>query len=544
MLVSYFSPLAPAAVLLLGAFILSFILPGLPPTWRMQRRVQVWGAPLLVGLAGLAMLGTRLTFGPAAAGEGMQMLSGWNFSTAESAAMLAVQANGHSLAFLLLTLLLLLATTLAFPLTLTGAAIPPSDRRHNVKSRTFPAGWLALGAAASVLFVSANRLTTAYAVLIFDGLAAIYWLRRGQTDLGVARLFLGILTAAGLALVSTEAAAGNWLFGLALWLRLGLYPFIETGNLTRRQAADDALIIVALSLAAGLYLTKIGLDEPLPLLLRGLIGVTMLVSGLLAWLAERQDELLLRLVATLVLFSLLGEPPAGEILTALAVGLILSLAALWLTPRLGQPRLSQGAWSWPYLPAAGATLTLIGLPWLLTWPAQAAVYQSLFERGQAGLGGLAILSQALALSGLVHYWRLVWQGAGQNGRRAVASVVIMVPFLIPGLAPFILATLIKTELPSGNFEQPAGVFLAVAAVIAAAAGLAYYRARLLNWLNVSPAEAAAWLSLNRLRARWEEPLLRISKFVLRLEVLLEGQHYVGWALFTALVGILIIFLGR
>ena len=64
MLVSYFSPLAPAAVLLLGAFILSVVVPWLPKQWRTQRRVQLWGAPVLVGLAGLTLLGTRLTFGP------------------------------------------------------------------------------------------------------------------------------------------------------------------------------------------------------------------------------------------------------------------------------------------------------------------------------------------------------------------------------------------------------------------------------------------------------------------------------------------------
>jgi len=235
---------------------------------------------------------------------------------------------------------------------------------------------------------------------------------------------------------------------------------------------------------------------------------------------------------------------SAALATAFTVGLLLSLAALWLTPRLGRPHLSERAWSWPYLPAAGATLTLIGLPWCLGWPARTAVYGSLFFSENLVLIALTILAEALALSGLGRYWRLVWQGVRENGQQAVASVIIMVPFLIPGLAPLILATITGTDLGASNFELPGSVLLTVVLVIAGAAGLAYYRSHLIDRLNLSPALPGGRLNLAWLRTPWEKPLLDIGKFALRVEVFLEGQHYMGWALFTALVGVLIIFLGR
>lgn len=545
MFAGYFSPLAPAAILLLGAFVLSNIFPRLPRRWQTRRNVQYFGAPALVGLAGLSLLGTRLTFSADASGAGQQLVSGWNFSSAESAATLSVRADGLGLAFLSLTFLILLAVMLAYPLSLSGpesgrmSDVPPDSVKRWVRM----SGWLAMGAAACLLFVAANGLTIGYAVFIFDLLAAIYWLRRGETGFSVARLFLGVFTASGLVLIIINATAGILLFGLALWLRLGFYPFFETSRLTR-WPDDGPLAYAALSLAVGLFLAIRGAAGSLPMLILWLTAFTMLLSGLLAWLAEQRAELLLRMVTTVGLSSLLGRSLAEEIMMAFALGLILSLAALWVTPGLGKPRLSEGAWSWPYLPALGATLTLIGLPWLLTWPVRSAVYQSLFQSEYVLLAMLSITAEALALSGLVRYWMLVWQVARQDERHAVAGVVIMVPFLIPGLAPFILATITKADIPTADFEQPWVVLLAFAGVITGAVSLGYYRSKIIGRIYTSHVALRDWVSLTWLRSRWEKRLMHVAKFTLRIEVFLEGQHYVGWALFTALVGILIVLLGR
>ena len=91
----------------------------------------------------------------------------------------------------------------------------------------------------------------------------------------------------------------------------------------------------------------------------------MLLNGLLAWLSDEHSEPLVRLLLVGTALMLLVVPLDQGATTAYSVGLILSVVVLWITPRLGQPRLSEGAWSWPYLPAVAATLTLIGLPFTL-----------------------------------------------------------------------------------------------------------------------------------------------------------------------------------
>jgi hypothetical protein len=354
---------------------------------------------------------------------------------------------------------------------------------------------------------------------------------------------LGLFTAAGLALLAVNAAAGVWWLGLALWLRLGLYPFLEITHLTG-WSDDSNLVYVVISLGIGFYLVIRSVMGGLPLPLLWLAVFLMLLNGAITWLAEEREELLFRLTATAALLILLNAAISPSLATAFTVGLLLSLAALWLTPRLGRPHLSERAWSWPYLPAAGATLTLIGLPWSLGWPARTAVYGALFLSENLGLIVLAVLAEALALSGLGRYWRLVGQGIRENGQQAVASVIIMVPFLIPGLAPLILTAITRMDLDASIFELPGGVLLTMAVVIAGAAGLAFYRSQILDWLTLSPTLLMDRLKLTWLQTSWETAWQVIGKFVLRVEVFLEGQHYMGWALLTALVGVLIIFLGR
>jgi hypothetical protein len=533
MLAGYFSPLAPAAGLLLGAFILSVILPRLPMLWQTRPELHPYRAPILVGLAILALLGARLTLGEDTTGEGLEMLSGWNFSTADSAAALTVRVDSLSLVFLSLTLLILLAVTLA------GSG--PSGVGGATKAVESRAGWLVLGASAALLFVAGNGLTIGYALFIFEILTALYWLRQRQTDLSVARLFLAILTASGLALLTIDGAPGALLLGLALWLRLGLYPFIEAAVRTR-QNDEGWLIYLALTLAVSFYLVIRAPVAPVPGLVRWLVVLTMLLNGLLTWLAEARPSFLTRLVLTAALPILLVGTLADGIGAAYAAGLILSLGALWMTPRLGQPRLTERAWPWPYLPAAGATLTLLGLPLWLGWPVRSEIYQTLFRSESLPLVLAVILAEALGLSSLYRYWLLLWTGADRDGRRAAAATIMMVPFLLPGLATFILGLMTQSDIPLADLAQPFGVFVTSVLVVAGAIGFGHYRAELLRYLRISPAALTELLSLRWFLSGGTETLQRASKATLRLRVFLEGQHYIGWALFTALVGALIIFL--
>jgi len=534
-----FSPLAPAAVLLLGAFILPLVALQLASRWRAQSELRHWSAPVVVGLAAVALAGVRLTFGADAAGEGLELLSGWNFSSADTVAALTIRADALSLPFLLLTILILLAVTLATPLILPA----PPKREENVSDLAI---WLVLGAGACFLFVSANGLTLVYAVLGFDVLTMFYWLQRGHRELSIARIFLGLFTIAGLMLASLGPTPGAgpgalWL-GLALWLRLGLYPFIET-NVHGRWQDYGTLAYLALSLVIGVYLAMRVLVQPQTGLMPWLFGLFMLLNGLLAWLSDEQPDLLARLLLVGTAFLVLVAPLDQGATTAYSVGLMLSIVVLWITPHLGRPRLTEGAWSWPYLPAVAATLTLIGLPFSLGWLARTTLYHALLLRDNIPLLFLVILSESLALSGLVRYWLLLWQGDEQSERRSMVGIVVMVPFLIPGLAPLILATLTRTNLPPANFQQEAAIVGALVVTILGGFGLGYFRPTLTSRLKIAPFLLADFARLGWLLPWWAAWLNWLGRFILRIRVILEGRHYMGWALFTALVGILIILLG-
>ena len=156
---------------------------------------------------------------------------------------------------------------------------------------------------------------------------------------------------------------------------------------------------------------------------------------------------------------------------------------------------------------------------------------------------LVVLAEALALSGLIRYWLILWQGDEHNEQHSMVGIVAMVPFLIPGLAPLILSTLTRTNLPSANFEQTPRVFVVLIVTIVAAVGLGYFRPQLITRLKISSAALAEFVKLGWLLPWWAVLLNWVGKFVLRIRVILEGQHYMGWALFTALVGVLIILLG-
>jgi hypothetical protein len=486
------------------------------------------------------LLGIRLTFGPDASGAGLELLSGWNFSPADSAATLAIRADTLSLPFLLLTLLILLAVTLATPLV-----IPTPPRREEKVSDV--AIWLALGAGTCFMFVSANGLTLVYAVLAFDVLTMFYWLQHGYRELSIARIFLGLFTVAGLMLADLSPTSGTgpgvWWLGLALWLRLGLYPFIEA-NMHTRWKDYGGLIYLGLSLTAGIYLVTRVVIEPSTGFVSLLVTILLLLNGLLGWLSEERSNQLVRVMLVETALVLLVAPLDQPVITAYTVGLILSIVVLWITPRLGPPRFSEGAWSWPYLPAVAATFTLIGLPFSLGWLARTTIYEVLFLTGNLPLLLLVVIAESLVLSGLVRYWLTLWQGDEKSERRSLVGIVAMVPFLIPGLGPLILSTLTRTELPPANFEQTPRVLAVLIVTIVGGVGLGYFRSQIIARLKISSTGLADFAGLSWLLPWWAALLDGVGKFVLRIRVILEGQHYIGWALFTALVGVLIILLGN
>jgi hypothetical protein len=533
MFADYFSPLAPVVILLLSAFVLSIITPRLPDSWQAHWLVRFVLAPGLVIVAGLVLLGTE--------SSQLQLLSGWHFGTAESGAGLTLGINSTNFPFFLLTIVVLLVTMLiSLPL-------------DNTPGR----GWsLMLGSTTILLFAAANRLTLTYTVLLVDILLAYHWLVHKQTNLAVTRLFLGFITTGAImlnaGLAGSENFAGTIFLESTLWLRLGLYPFFELQMVQKQSQNHNFLAYWSFSLAAGIYLVTQTLTTPLPEILRWLVVVTMLVNGLLCWLLPANKEehvtLLTRLVFTQALLPLFLVPSSIEILSAFALGLALSLAVLWATSQLGRGSFDKLSRFWPYAGGMAATVTLIGVPFGLTWPTWTTFYPADFS-ADAVETIMVMLAVTWAMSSLTRYWFNLWRGESSACQQpnlipAITATIAAVPFLVPGLGLFILQSIMQVDFPMPGSGEIASTLLFLTLTTLGAIGLGYSRTRLITRFNLPDATLTNTLELNWLLTWTEKLLSRAGKFILRVSVILEGQHYIGWALFTALVGSLIIILMR
>ncbi len=547
MIGAYLSPVAPAAVLLLSAFILSIVVPRLPPRWLAYPGLAYLIGPGLVAVAILTLFGIRLTFGQDSTGVAPELLSGWDFSDPETAAGLTVRADELSLPFLTLALILLLVLALWASPYRINAGQQRADSEVLDKSLNLGrlSNWFVLGAGTCFLFVAANLLTLGYAVLAFDILLVIFWLNRRHSYLAVGRLFLGILTAGAFALAEvapdTGLISGLLLLGIALWLRLGVYPFFEV---TDQPGWPDKqrLMYLGFSLAVGLYLVIRVLGQPLPELVGWLVTVTLAINGLLAWLADRRSVVVTHVILAEVLLLLLPAPLPTWVMIAYSLGLILSLIALGVTPPLGRPNPAEGAWFWPYFSALLASLTLLGIPLSLGWLPRIVIYESLLLSKSMLMILLVIMADALALSGLVRYWAITWQGARLNGWRSALGIVVAVPFLIPYLGPYVLSTITRLEPQPGDYLERAGFWVVLLAVVAAALGLGYFREPLIKRSRSSPAMLTRILHLRWLLSRLGRWLSRAGKLILRINIVIEGRHYIGWAVFAVIVGTLLILL--
>ncbi len=539
MLVNYFSPLAPAVTLLLGALILF----GISPRQFFYRRpLLVFLAPIIVGVGVLVLLTTRLTLGVDAGGIGLQILSGWDFFSAQSGATLAVRLDLLSLLFIIPISLILFAVILRRSVILwNGGDVSFSDVSTQ---QVQMAAWLILTVGAALLFVAANGLTLSYTLVIFDALTAFYWWNRRRIDFGLACLFLAFVTVTGLVLQSVGAVQGQTVFYGALWLRLGLYPLWGWRN-NEGDSQTDYFIYLLFSVAAGIYLLFRTTAPAVPAALFWLILFTMVVAGIWGWLTATRQRWLISIIVVEGLALLLVHTLNPQIATAYMIGGLLSVTALWHIPGLGKPNFSERAWLWPYLPALGATVTLLGLPQTLVGPVRSAMYSALTGSANVALLLTIALSEALVLSGLVGFWREIWheKDTPRLGY-SVAGIVVMVPFLIPGLGTFIFASFTGAAF-APNFSASNWLTGWGALVMAMALPLGYFAPSIKTWLEpvVGAIIPVSTLSLDDGLLWLENKFSRLGKIVLRIEAWLEGQHYLGWALLVAIIGLIIFFLG-
>jgi hypothetical protein len=521
MAIDWSSPLGPAVLLLFGALLMWLFGPHLVAQLR-------YFLALLIPVAVVPIL---LVPGFLSKRSDMPViLSTWGLGES-----LAMRADRLSLVFLFLVLLLLLVIVLM------------QGQRVSLPRGQLPLA-LALGAAASLVLVAANRLTVGYTLLVFDVLGFVFWLRRERVKLATARLLLSLITTSALAL-NGLAGSGSYAalgLGFAFWLRLGLYPFVEAGlgSTTDNPGQDNSgrLLWFGLSIAVGIYLpARVPLGSALPGLLTGLVVAVMMLNGLLAWLADQQTALAVRLALTQASLALLIGPLSPSLAGALASTVTPALVVFWLSPRLGRPRLAERYWPWLYAAPALATASILGLPFTSGWVTHSEIYALLAERGHGNVMAAAVLAEGVALAALWHYWSDLLRPSESNVVASAASLVAAVPFLVPGLALVILEALSNQAL-GVRPELPAVIWLAMAGLWLTTVFLAAGRRRWLNSIVGPAGQLAPILDLGWAFAGLGRGLDYVARRMLRFRLAVEGEHYLGWLVLLALTGVLVVLL--
>jgi hypothetical protein len=567
------TPLAPAYVLLTGVALILIVGPVLAP------RRRHWLTMAISALAGLSLFfigngyprDVQLVHIPWSASAGVQ---------ASQSGL--VQWLGVS------TLVLRLPSFEPFLWVLMLALLAISLAEHGVVQQLSPLDQVllfALTAAACGVLLTGTYFTLAVALFVFDGTAAVFVLIAGRPEQAMGRLLLGVLSSAaviGLAqgadyLVAQPDELGT-LFSLTIWLRLGLYPLVES------QGSLDLLPPMRLgwgivNLAVGLYLVSANAS---PWLL-WLVGATAMLHGALAWLEPSRERALAHTSYALAgsILMMAGTVGDGPSVVAASLSTLAALITLGLTsPRLGRPEPTSLRRLLPYLPPMLATASLVGVPFTLGWEGRGVLYQAIWEAGQPGVLALVVVVEGSALSVLYRYWRRLLRSApteaqtlshsdefltedqgsrspegpqspqiadgeyGQDGSRIwrlLGATLSSIPFLIPVLGPRLLSSVAHSALPAAVLSPfPLSASLGLVGSLLWAIFLGYGRRRLLASLP-----ASRYALMNVLRVGW---LLRglgyaldmLGRILLRTRAVIEGEHYLGWAILLALGATLVI----
>jgi hypothetical protein len=547
--ISRITPLAPAYLLLLGAVIILIVGPVLAP------RRRYWLAVVVSALAVLCLF--LVGSGYPADVELVRVLVKWLGKPA-----LALRVPPFE-PFLWVMMLSLLAISVAARGVIER--LPVLDQ----------AMLLALAAAACGVVLAGNYRTLAFTLFLFDATAALFALVGRRPDQAVARLLLGVLSSAvvvalaqGTDHLTAHPLALGGFFSLTLWLRLGLYPLVEAeapvGFLPPLRLGWGVI-----NLAVGLYLVLAGVVP----WVAWLAGVTMLLHGLLAWLEPSRERALAHasqaLAGGILLMAAVVNNTSGVV--AASMSILAAWVALGLTaPRLSRPDASHPWRLWAYLAPLLATVSLVGVPFTLGWEGRGVLYQLTWEAGAPGALTLIIVAEGAALSVLYRYWRRLLPGTPavmepspgsgeipatsfqkkegrEQGEREVwrwlGASLAAIPLLIPLVGPrWLLSAAPSASVSTAVGSQPLSALLGLTGSLLWALFLGYGRRRLLDAMPFSRDALARALRLGWLLVGLGRALDTLARVLLRIRAVIEGEHYLAWAILLALgLGLMVAF---
>jgi len=425
-----------------------------------------------------------------------------------------------------------------------------------------------MAAAAYGLLLAGTYRTLALSLFLFDGTAALFMLSHQQPGRAVGRLLLGVLSSAavlglsqGVDVPMTGPLSLGGVFTLLIWLRLGLYPLIESDGFPG-PVPSLRLGWVTINLLVGLYLIPTGLAH----WVMWLALATTVLHGTLAWLEPDRERSLAHAAHTLAGGVLVMVAAGGDSqgVVAVASSIVLGLVALGLTsarlgpvswPRSVPPaRFPAAGRIWAYVPPFLATLSLAGAPLTLGWLGRGALYQTTWEAGALGAITLVIIAEGAALSVLYRYWQLLFHDASPRSTgiwHPLGATVAAVPFLVPVVGPRLLHLGMQTPLsllvPSQFVAASAmpstmGAWVGLVGPVLWALFLGYGRRWLLNPLLLWRQGLMGWLRLGWLARCMARTLDTLSRVLLRVRAVIEGEHYLAWAILLAVcIGLLIAF---
>jgi hypothetical protein len=413
-----------------------------------------------------------------------------------------------------------------------------------------------MAAAAYGLLLAGTYRTLAFSLFLFDGTAALFMLFHQQPGRAVGRLLLGVLSSAavlglsqGVDVPTTGPLTLGGVFTLLIWLRLGLYPLIESDKFLG-PGPSLRLAWVTINLLVGLYLIPTGVANWVV----WLALATTVFHGTLAWLEPDRERSLAHAAHTLAGGVLVMAAAGGDSqgVVAAASSILLGLVALALTSaRLGplsRPRsaVPPAGRIWAYVPPFLATLSLAGVPLTLGWLGRGALYQTTWAAGALGVIALVVIAEGAALSVLYRYWQLLFHDESPRKPgiwHRLGATVAAVPFLVPVLGPRLLSLLVPPQsvavsaIPSGI-----GAWAGLAGPVLWALFLGYGRRWLLNALLPWRQGLMGWLRLGWLARFVARALDALSRVLLRVRAIIEGEHYLAWAILLAVcIGLLIAF---
>ncbi|MGQ9501418.1 MAG: hypothetical protein ACUVSF_05935 [Anaerolineae bacterium] len=390
---------------------------------------------------------------------------------------------------------------------------------------------LVLTTAAYGVLMAGTCSTLAITILTFESVAALWWVARNEPRLAVTRLFLGVITAAGVMLSSLENIATqpdamfpNALLTLAVWLRLGFYPLLES------EASVHSLPSVRLAwtmqhLAVGLYGAMWGVS---PWILWPAL-VTALLHGTLAWVEpERERRLVHAAFASSGAFLAAVALGGGGSLWLAPVVILLAWLVLTMIPTSLGALFSSVSQSVGYLPPVVTTLSLCTLL-VIGASNQEGFFDLFWNNGGPVATALLVVTLGGVLSSIYQFWQEAWgvvpvPSPPSRWRMAgigIATFTLVLPYLVMWLRP-----------PSISYHVSyhAGTWIGLFGSALWAVSLGYGR-QMLRLLG----EEGEQCFIMRLRMRWllelgQQLISTMSGWLLRVRAVIEGEHYLAWAL--------------